>query len=272
MPKQPQSRPAVEPQVDSDSGRVEWGQLEWGRISRGLQLKLIAAGILAGLFAGLAVLMVASPRTLALPTVLYLLAAVFLLTLLIDFAGRLLCLTPVSSPQSTRVFVAASIGSQLFAIILLFTPLLAVPELPLSVQITIGLLLAGCGQAIAAVLFMVYVRKLAIMLGRADLARWPLIVLSFNAGSLSITIILFASLCFILACPCMWWLAYVGMAILTEAWRDIGLAAPMLLLLGRLVPTLLFGLLLYSPLYRYGKLLSELKAAVDRHSEIGHGE
>lgn len=93
MPKQPQHNPTAEPQADSHGGRsaadyTAGCRIRWGRIRWGLQLKLVAAGILAGLFAGLAVLIVASPGTLAFPTVLYGLAAVFLFTLLLDFAAH----------------------------------------------------------------------------------------------------------------------------------------------------------------------------------------
>lgn len=196
--------------------------------------------------------------------------AFFLVVLLLDFTGRTLCMA-TSVTRHSRAAVCGSIGCQLAAIILLVTPLFALPELPIPARLLTGFLLAGCVQALAAILFMLYARDIAISLGRPDLARSPMRVLCFfGAASGSFTtasVVLGALLVFVLICPCLWWLVYVGLAVLEQSWRQSPLPIAMLWPLVRLVPILLVSLLFFLPLYRYGQLIWQLVNAIDRQRD-----
>ena len=246
----------------------------WGWVSLGLRLKLAALGLLAVLLSGIAGTTVVAPRTLAAPDVATMIAIAFLVALVLDFVGRCMCVA-VPLTQPARTFLASSIGFQLAAVILLFTPWLAIPELTLPLQILVGLALAACGQAFAAMLFMLYARYLAIALERTDLSKSPLQVLgligvagtSFTTGGAALAILVFL----VMLCPCLWWLGYVGLVVLEQGWRNSGFPEALFWPAVRLAPTLVVALLCYSPLYRYGRLLWNLIGVIDlrRRAALG---
>lgn len=242
----------------------------WAWVSWGFKLKLIALSLLIFMLLAIAGAAVVVPRTLILPNVNYAAVACFLPVLLLDFAGQLLCMaTPVA--HHSRAAAGGSIGCQLTAIILLVAPLFTLPELSITVRLLTGFLLAGCAQALVAILFMLYARDMSISLGRPDLAGSPKQVLWFfglASGSFTTaSVVLVTLLVIVLICPCLWWLVYVGLAVLEQSWRRSPLPMALLWPLVRLVPILLVSLVLYLPLYRYGKLLWQLGNAVDRRRD-----
>lgn len=235
----------------------------WLWVRRGLKLKLVAVELLALLGLAVGATAVAAPQWLALPAAQYVAVALFSSALACDVVGRSLCLNVPLAPR-TRYVAAASIGCQAAAIVVLIVPLFAVPELPVAMRLVTGLLLAGVAQSIAAVLFMIFARSMAIALGRTDLAQSPFEVLFLYGGSFTTLVGPLSILGVVLLCPCAWWGVYVAAVFLVRTWQEAGLPAGMLGPFLRLVPTLLVGLILSAPLYRYGRFLGRLIDAVDR--------
>ncbi len=254
------------PATGLNTGRAT--AVQWNWVSRGLSLKLVAIRLSGLMFLIVSALAVANPQALLTSGVGYKLGAGFLAALTFDFAGRLLCsVVPVT--QATRATIAGSIGCQLAAIILFVTTLVSIPELELPVRILIGILLAGCAHVLAAVFFVMFARNIAVYLERDDLALRPIRVLFVFGGNFSASTIIIVILFLLLLCPCTWYLIYLGFAFVQMGWRAYGLPEALLWPLVRLVPVLSFSLLYLGPLYRYGRLLLQLRSAVNqRASEL----
>ena len=233
--------------------------LQWNWVSRGLMLKLVAISLSSLMLSIIGAL--AEPQALLTSSVGYTLGAGFFAALTFDFTGRLLCsVAPVTSPM--RATIAGSIGCQLAAIIVFVTTLVTIPELELPARILIGILLAGCAHALAAVFFVMFARNVAVYLGRDDLALSPILVLFLFGGTsaMSMTIAVILVVLF----PCMWVVILVALMALQAGWQEYGLPQALLWPLVRLVPILFFGLLYFGPLYRYGRLLLQLRRAVNQ--------
>lgn len=238
--------------------------LQWNWVSRGLMLKLVAIGLSAIMLSIIGALALVEPQALLTSSVGYTLGAGFFAALTFDFSGRLLCsVAPVTSPMSATI--AGSIGCQLAAIIVFVTMLVTIPELELPARILIGILLAGCAHALAAVFFVMFARNVAAYLGRDDLALSPILVLFLFGGTsaMSMTIAVILVVLFFLT-PCMWGVLFY----LQSGWQEYGLPQALLWPLVRLVPILFFGLLYFGPLYRYGRLLLQLRRAVNQRRRL----
>ena len=237
--------------------------VRWKWVSRGLILKLVAICLSALMLLSVSALAVANPQALLTSRVGYALGAGFFAALIFDLTGRSLCsVAPVTTP--THATIAASIGCQLAAIIVFVTTLVSIPELELLARILIGVILAGCAHALAAVFFVMFARNIAIHLGRDDLALSPISVLFLFGGGFSTSTIIIVVLFVLLLCPCMWWLIYIALAFLQKGWQEYGLPEALLWPMVRLVPVLCFGLLYFVPLYRYGRLLLQLRSAANQ--------
>jgi len=81
-----------------------------------------------------------------------------------------------------------------------------------------------------------------------------------SAMSMTIAVILVVLL------PCMWVVFPVAPWALQAGWQEYGLPQALLWPLVRLVPILFFGLLYFGQLYRYGRLLLQLRRAVNQRA------
>ncbi|MCY2979582.1 MAG: hypothetical protein NTU79_13030 [Planctomycetota bacterium] len=217
--------------------------LQWNWVSRGLMLKLVAIGLSSLMLSIIGALALVEPQALLTSSVGYTLGAGFFAALTFDFTGRLLCsVAPVTSP--TRATIAGSIGCQLAAIIVFVTALLPISEQELPARILLGIVLAGCAHALAAVFFVVFACNVAAYLGRDDLALSPILVLFLFGGTSAMYMTIVVILVVLLSCPCIWFLFI---------WP-----------LTRPVPILFLGLLYFGPLYCYGRLLLQLRRAVNQ--------
>ncbi len=248
---------AGELSIGDDSG----GKWKW--LNRGLLLKLVAIGLLAFLFLLASVLVVAHPQSLLNSRVGYSLGAVLFTTLVLDVASAAFCfVAPITKPM--RLAIAGTIGCQIASLIVFITALATISELDLPARIFVGGVLAGCVRALAAMFFVVFIRNIAIHVGRDDLAFSPISVLLLSGGALSTTTIIVVIMFVLLLCPCMWWLIYAVLAAVQQGWQQYGLPETLLGPTIRLVPVLCLGLLFFGPLYRYGRLLSQLRTAIDQ--------
>ncbi len=238
---------------------------KWKWVSRGLTLKLGAITLSSLALLAVSALAVVNAQTLWRSNIGYWIGAGFFAALVIDFMGRSMCIAaPVA--QSTRASIAASIGCQFAAIIAFVAAVLMIQELDLPARLLIGALLAGFAHTLAALFFVVFARNIAVSLDRVDLASTPLAVLFLFGGSLSTSMVVVLSLGVLLMCPCMWWFVYVPIAVMQQTWQANGLPEHWLWPFVRLVPALLVGLLYWVPVYRYARLLRQLRSAVDQRA------
>lgn len=224
-------------------------------------LKLVAIGLSALTLSIIGALALVEPQALLTSSVGYTLGAGFFAALTFDFTGRLLCsVAPVTSPM--RATIAGSIGCQLAAIIVFVATLVLISELELPERILLGIVLAGCAHALAAVFFVVFACNVAAYLGRDDLALSPILVLFLFGGTSAISMTIAVILVVLL--PCMGVFFPVAPWALQAGWQEYGLPQALLWPLVRLVPILFFGLLYFGQLYRYGRLLLQLRRAVNQ--------
>lgn len=256
------------PDVFPDGDGIETAYApDWTWVRRGLFLKLVAVCLFAILLVGVAAIGVfGSPASLQahVPNAL---AAFVAICAVLDLSGRALCLFSPDIGTARRA-VAVSVVAQVAAAFVFIVPIFAIPELPLAVRCALGFPFSLIAQAIAAKLFMVFTRDVALAVDRPDLAERSNNVLwlfgmaggTFTTSYLPLAIVIVA----MIACPCLWWPLYVVLSVLGRMWSEAGGSAESFWL-GLRVAFIAPALLLAAPpLIRYSRLIWQLAAAVGR--------
>ena len=229
---------------------------DWKLAILGLRLKVLAVVILSILLVVLGCTLVVQPRLFARGDIfLHGALGVFVVFVVLDFAGRFCCLATPVAPV-TRAVVSASMGCQIVSIGFLVAPFFIDQQLELAAQLVIGVFPAVVSQIAAAVLFMRFTRDVANLVQRPDLAVWPTrVLLMFGvAGSslaaVAIVLVIFVGI--ILLCGAIYPVLAYPFAYAAEN--------PLIVL----VPGVVFTLLvIYFPFRQYGLLLSRLADAID---------
>lgn len=255
------------PDIFPGDDRFETAHADWRWVRRGLLLKLVAVCLFAILLVGVAAVGVFnSPMSLEAhaPNVL---AALVATCAALDLSGRVLCFFSPDIGTARRA-IAVSVVAQSAAALAFVVPIFAIPELPLAARCALGFPFAIIAQAIAAKLFMVFARDVALAVDRPDLAERSNKVLwlfgvaggTFTTSYLPLTVVLLT----MLVCPCLWWPLLLLLSILIRMWSESGGSASSSWVVLRVVFIAPLFLAATPPLIRYGRVMWQLATAVRR--------